>query len=161
MSTNQPISTKIGLKNQLFKNMTLALFYILPSRITSVFISLSIINLIFSVRNSCLAKDSATVDRVGKMLGLHLDEGILMLPEQTCKWYWSDSFLSTRVKVSDGEHTMRELIADKKLFIRHRNLVLNKLLEALPKSITGKLGLNSGYNRLVIKHNITSAILYA
>lgn len=161
MSSKNTLNQPSSLKNRILKKLTLLLFILLPARITRVFISLSIISLIFSVRNSRLASEATTVERVGKMLSLHLDDGVLLLPEQTCSWYWNEDFLGTELKTGHGAYTMRELIKDNHLFIQHRNLVLNALLDSLPKSLFNKLQLRDTTNKLEIKHNITSAFMYA
>jgi hypothetical protein len=44
--------------------------------------------------------------------------------------------------------------------MKNRQIVTDHLLDALPKSISIKLGLNQVHNRLFIKHNIASALMY-
>lgn len=160
MATVNTPSKLDDLKNMILKRLTLVLFVVLPARVANIFISLSIISLIFNVRNSKLSSDTTTVERVSKMLKLHLDDSLLLLPEQTCSWYWNDELLASKLTAGNSTYTMRELIRDNQLFIQHRHLVLNKLLDDLPKCLVAKLKLRHTPNKLAIKHNITSAFLY-
>lgn len=161
MTIDATLSNVNGWKNRMFKKLTLVLFFILPKRITNVFISLSLISLIFNVRNSSFVSDSIAVSRVGRMLRIHLDESVLLLPEQTCKWYWDDTLLDSRIlNTPKGDFTVRELIQDNRMFIHNRHLVLNCLLNSLPRSLFMKLNLTEIGNRLTIKHNVASAFIY-
>ena len=160
MATVNSLRKPSNLKNMILKRLTLVLFVILPAKVANIFISLSIISLIFNVRNSKLSNETTTVERVGKMLKLHLDDSLLLLPEQTCSWYWNDALLESQLTTNTGSYTIRELIRDNQLFLQHRHLVLNKLLDDLPKCLVAKLRLRHTPNKLAIKHNITSAFLY-
>lgn len=161
MHTNFHVDSMGGFRRRLYKRFTLALFFILPSRLTRVFVSLSIISLIFTLRDSQLSDDSRTVERVGKMLNLHLSESVLMLPQHTCHWYWSQDVIDSRIPMQDGSLSLREMVSNTEQFMKHRQTVLTYLLDALPRSIAVKLELDKPESRLHLKHNITSALMYA
>lgn len=150
-----------SIKRKIFKLLTLGLFFVLPSRLTKVFVSLSIISLIFSLRNERLCDDKKTVCRIGKMLNLHMNNGILLLPHKTCQWYWSDRVLDSYLDVNGQYLNMRDMVSSKDMFLRHRSTVINELINTLPKSIVIKMNLNNVSNKLKIKHNITNALMYA
>jgi hypothetical protein len=91
-----------NLKNMVLKKLTLFLFFVMPQRLTRVFVNLSLISLIFHVRDISLQEDAHTLDRVGKMLKIHLNKKILILPQRTLMWYWSDEVMCSQI-VSRGE----------------------------------------------------------
>lgn len=147
-------------KRRMYRRLTLALFFILPSRLTKVFVSLSILSLVFSLRNERLCDYERTVARVGKMLNLHINNSVLLLPHKTCQWYWSDSLLDTSIETQGKILSLREMLVNNEMFLRHRHTIITHLLDSLPKSINIKLGLARTNNRLTLKHNITSALMY-
>ena len=147
--------------NKVLKFVTLFLFYLLPSRISKIFVSLSIISAIFDIRKDGSYRSEETVERIGKVLRVHLTENILLLPEQTLGWYWSKEFFDIQLCVDSKSITIREAILNKEFFNKNKNLILNKMLDALPSSMKNKLGLSEKENRDTIKFDIFNAFEYA
>ena len=140
------------------KHLTLALFFLLPKKLTQVFVSLSIVSLIYNLRNEQLSSSCKSVEHLGKLLRVHIDDSILLLPRQTCQWYWSESVLQE--SIAEGV-SLREVLIDKKLFLRHRGDVISRLTHTLPKMAAVKLGVGKKRNLIQLKHSVTSAMLYA
>lgn len=150
-----------NLNNEIVKRLTLFLFFLLPVKITNVFVSLSLLSLIFSLREENLGDDKDRLDRLSRMLNVHVDKGILLLPTKTMNWYWTDEVMNTMIMTVKGnQRTVKEILADNDLFMYNRNTVTNYLLDTLPKSISVKLALNVPQNRMNIKHNLTSVLMY-
>ena len=149
------------MKNNLVKSFTLFLFFILPTRLTNALVSLSLLTLIFARREENLEDDKGRMERVGHMLKMQIDKSILMLPERAMQWYWPDEVMSSKVVTVKGNtRTIREILGNNQLFMANRNTVVNYLLEALPKTITVKLGLCKPENRIQIKHSVINVLMY-
>jgi hypothetical protein len=148
-------------KFKFLKSITLAVFFCLPRKLTNVFVSLSIVTMILKLRDRNLLSEQTLLTRIEQLLKIHLSESILVLPDQTVSWFWTHQVLATEVQVDGGKHTLQELLFDSEAFMRHRHLVLNTLLTKLPLSVQYKLKLSSAENRIAVKHNIVSALMYA
>lgn len=148
-------------KNRFLKQLTVGLFFVLPVKITNVFVSLSIISLIMKLRELDPGKNKALISKIGELLKIKLSDDIFLLPQQTFDWYWSTEVLNTRLRFDDQDWTVAQLLASRESFIKHRNVVMNILLDNLPSAIKLKLGLYNLSNRLEIKHRIVSAMQYA
>lgn len=148
----------IRFKNDFHKHLTMAIFFLLPAKITNVFVSLSIVTMILQLRDTNLYSDADLMVRIEKLLKIHLHEGILLLPEKTISWYWTPQILGSQMWVEGRATTLRELLVDNRSFLKHRSLVMNKLLGCLPKALRIKLRLDKTKNRIAIKHNIVSAL---
>lgn len=161
MQTNFVGEYEGSLRRRVYKRLTLALFFILPARLTSVFVSLSIISLIFNLRDKQLSEQKRTVERIGRLLNMHLNDKVLMLPQRTCEWYWSVDVLDEKLRVGDDFLSVREMVTTNRLFVKYRHTIVSHLLNCLPKSIALKLQLSKVDKRLALKHGVISAMLYA
>lgn len=148
------------LSNRLLKKITLFLFFLLPRKITSIFVSLSIISMIMSIRNDKIKDDETVINKISEVLKVHLNESILLLPEQTLNWYWKPELFESCVLVDDKLKTLREIILDKDDFMKYKGTVLNRMLDSLPRSIQMKLHLNDTNTRTAIKHNIVNTFIH-
>lgn len=146
--------------NTLMMKITLFVFFLLPTKITNIFVSLSIISMIMSIREDKIQSDQNVIDRINEVLKIHLSDNILHLPEQTLNWYWKPELFDSCVVVDNKMKSLKEIILSKDDFNRHRGLVLNKMLDSLPKSIQMKLKLNDPDTRMTIKHNITNTFIH-
>ena len=148
--------------NKVLKAITLFLFFLLPSRISRIFVSLSIISAIYTIREDSSYTDRNVIDRIGEILKVHLTDQILLLPQQTLSWYWTPAFFDNcMLQVNGRTLTIREAITDKDDFVKYRNQILNCMLDALPKSFQRKLKLSDRTARMDIKQNIFNAVAYA
>ena len=146
--------------NRMLKKITLCLFFLLPRKITNIFVSLSIISMIMAIRDDKIQSDQTVIDKISEVLKVHLNENILLLPEQTLNWYWRPELFETHVMVDNRMCTLKDIILDREAFMRHKGTVLNKMLDSLPKSIQMKLHLNDPDTRLTIKHNIVNTFIH-
>lgn len=161
MSLNSTPIKSTGFKQWVFKKLTMATFLVLPARISSVFVSLSIINLLYSVRDTAFTDNEAAVKRVEEMLRVKLDSSVMLLPERTYNWYWDNDFLSAKVSTKEGVYSMRQLITDTTMLTANWDKVMDYLIASLPKSLITKLHLKYAINRLIIKSNVRAAVLHS
>ena len=149
------------IKSKFLKCLTLTVFFFLPRKLTNVFVSLSIVSMILKLRDRSIHSEQKLLCRIEEMLKINLSESILVLPDQTVSWFWSDKVLHSTVDIDGKKHKLYDLLLDSKSFIRHHNLVLNTLLNKLPITLKYKLKLSDVENRIAVKHNIVSALMYA
>lgn len=159
--TTEAATYNIYKKNNFFKYLTMLLFFILPRKIASVFVSLSIMSLVFKLRDANIVEDPSLKLRIEYILNIHVSQDVLLLPGQTIDWYWTDKLLNENIELEGNTIKFKDLITDKVLFMRHRAYVINRLLDHLPKILKVKLGLKDKKNRLTIKHNIVGSLMYA
>ena len=149
------------IKSQFLKYLTLTVFFFLPRKLTNVLVSLSIVSMILKPRDRSIHSEQTLLCRIEEMLKINLSENILVLPDQTVTWFWSDKVLRSTVDIDGAKHELHDLLLDTDSFFRHRNLVLNTLLSKLPMALKYKLKLSDAENRIAVKHNIVSALMYA
>ncbi|WP_396190492.1 hypothetical protein [Flavobacterium sp.] len=142
------------------KKITLFLFYILPSKIANIFVSLSIISMIMEIRHDKIQSDQTLVAKISEVLKVHLNDSVLLLPEQTLNWYWKPELFDTYILVDNKSRTLREIILDPEDFMRHKGTVLNAMLDSLPLIMKRKLRLYEPQARLIIKHNIVNTFIH-
>lgn len=148
-------------KFKVFKTLTLAVFFCLPRKLTNVFVSLSIVSMILKLRDRNIQSEQTLLTRIEQLLKINLSENILVLPDQTVTWFWSQRVLSTKIEIRGVQRPLHELLLDTDTFLRHRNLILNTLLNSLPLTVRYKLKLFDTENRIAVKHNIISALMHA
>ena len=161
-ATIHPSTTFLeAVKYRLLKTLTLAVFFCLPSKLTNVFVSLSIVTMILKIRDRNLQSEKTMITRIEHLLKINLSENVLVLPDQTVTWFWTEQVLDKVISVEDRHYTLKDLLVDSETFLRHRHLALNTLLNNLPMSVQYKLKLFKPENRIAVKHNIISALMYA
>jgi transcription elongation factor Elf1 len=119
----------------------LFLFFILPNIITKTFINLSILAVIYDIRNVTFSTDHLNTDKIRTLLQISVSEEILLLPGYTIHWFWNDNFLNTVTTVHGEELTLRELITDNKLFFTHLRTIIDLFVANLPNLLKIKMGL--------------------
>ena len=159
MNNTVSVKPESNFSSRMYKCLTSALFFILPVRLSKVLVNLSIIMLVFKVRQETILDHDLTMKRIGRMLRVHLNDKVLMLPGRTCQWYWPDEVLDRPMSVDGATSSLRVMMKDNTTFIRHRGLIVNTLIDNLPKSLAIKLKMNDLHNRLLLKHNITHAVM--
>lgn len=150
-----------SIKFKLLKTLTLVVFFCLPRKLTNVFVSLSVVTMILKLRDRDLQSEKTLLTRIEQLLKINLSEDILILPDQTATWFWTKKVLDIEVQVDGSKHPLHELLLDSVVFMHHRHLILNTLLNNLPLSVQYKLKLSNPENRIAVKHNIVSALMYA
>ena len=148
-------------KFKILKSVTLAVFFCLPRKLTNVFVSLSIVSMVLKLRDRNLQSERTLLTRIESLLKINLSENILVLPNQTVTWFWSQRVLASQVQINGKFYSLEELLLNPDSFLSNRNLVLDVLLDKLPLSVRYKLKLFDVENRIAVKHNIVSALMYA
>ena len=148
-------------KFKILKSVTLAVFFCLPRKLTNVFVSLSIVSMVLKLRDRNLQSERTLLTRIESLLKINLSENILVLPNQTVTWFWSQRVLASQVQIKGKFYSLEELLLNPDSFLSNRNLVLDVLLDKLPLSVRYKLKLFDVENRTAVKHNIVSALMYA
>jgi hypothetical protein len=154
-------TNKNSILNTIYKNITLFLFFILPSKISNIFVNLSIIALIYDLRNVTLCKSNINTDKIHSLLQISVSEEILLLPNYTINWFWDDAFLNSTIVIRDQEYLLKDAIKDSELFFGNLRLVLDKFLDHLPNTLKIKLGMNNVRNRIEVKHGLMNILIYS
>ena len=160
MTKQRLIGKLANLKIAIVKHATFSLFFILPQRLTSTFVGLSLLSLMYQLRNQSLDKDEPRIERINQLLNVHVDEGILILPKKTLTWYWGNEVINSKLTTVRGRQlTVREILLNNDTLTRNRTMVVNHLLGSLPPAIQIKLKLNNPQNRIKIKHTMMGVLL--
>lgn len=161
MRTLTPCSNCGSLLNKFYKNLTLFLFFILPSKIANIFINLSIIAIIYDIRNISFSADKINADKVHNLLKITVSEEILLLPNYTIHWFWDEAFLNTTTVINSKTYTLKEVIKDSNLFFSNMRFVIEMFINHLPQSMKLKLGMTNTKNRIIVKHNLMNILIYS
>ena len=144
----------------LYKNLTLFLFFILPSKVANVFVSLSILALIYQIRRIDYRDKYIDSDKFKRLLRVSFNEEIMLLPSYTVNWFWKDDFLSNTLSIDGKQVTIRDAIAQDEVLFKHLRQITEVLLENIPLSLKVKLRLNDVREKLVVKHNVMNLLIY-
>ncbi len=161
MQTLTPCNNTSSLLNKFYKNLTLFLFFILPSKIANIFINLSILAIIYDIRNISFSADKINTDKVHNLLKITVSEEILLLPSYTIHWFWDDNFLNTTTVIDSHEYTLKEIIRDSHLFFSHICFVIDMFINHLPQTMKLKLGVTNVKKRIEVKHNLMNILIYS
>lgn len=161
MSTLTPCSNNNSVLSKFYKNLTLMLFFILPAKIANIFINLSILAIIYNIRNLTFCTDKINTNKIHDLLKISVSDDILLLPNYTIHWFWDENFLNTKTIVNSKEYTLRELIKDSELFFSHIRLIIDMFINHLPNSLKIKLGMMKTKNRIIVKHNLMNILIYS
>ena len=145
---------------QIYKCITLALFFILPVRVASVFVSLSILALIYELKNIDIKKKNFNEDKLNQLLKLSFSEEIMTLPSYTVHWFWNDKLLNKEIAIDGERMTLKDIIQNDNILYKNLRYVTDILLENIPKSLKFKLNLTETKDRLVVKHNVMNLLIY-
>lgn len=144
----------------IYKNLTLFLFFILPSKVANVFVSLSILALIYQIRRVDYRDNCIDGDKFKRLLRVSFNEEIMLLPSYTVNWFWKDDFLSKTLAIDGAHVTIRDAISRDEVLFKHLRLVTETLLENIPLSLKVKLRLSDAREKLAVKHNVMNLLIY-
>lgn len=161
MSVIAPSKDSQSFLTKFYKGLTLLIFLLLPSKISHIFVNLSILAIIYEIRNMNFCVDKINIDKIHELLKITISDDILLLPNYTIHWFWDEDFLNTKTVIDNKEYTLREIIKDSELFFSHIRTVLNMFINHLPGILKFKLGVSDIKNRLRIKHNLISILVYS
>lgn len=152
-----------GYKRSILKNITLFIFYILPKRATSIYVSLSMVALIYNLKEKKFVSEGINNKKLSSVLKIAVNDEIMILPNFTLSWFWADSILDKTVKLElEGKTlSLKSIVASDDLFFKHIRYVLDELIDSLPRSFKSKLNLNNVDSRFQLKHNVMEAVMFA
>lgn len=149
-----------SLLTQFYKHLTLALFVVLPTRVASTFVSLSILALIYDLKKVDVKKKNFNEDKLNQLLKISFSEEIMTLPSYTVHWFWNDNILNKSVVIDAQSMTLKQVIQNDNLLHKNLRYVTDVLLENLPKSLKFKLNMAETKDRLVVKHSVMNLLMY-
>lgn len=149
-----PIQPTPTLGSRLLKHLTIGLFLILPARVSKIFISLSMLSLIYHIRDESYQKTIIDDSKLRTLLNCSFDNEMMKLPSYTVHWFWSEGFLTEKVKIRGQELTIEEAISNDEIFHRNYKTIIDTLLSNTPKGLYHKLGLSKNKNRLLYKQSL-------
>lgn len=144
----------------IYKNLTLFLFFVLPSKVANVFVSLSILALIYKVRHIDYRTKYIDSDKFNRLLRVNFNEDIMLLPSYTVGWFWKESFLNKTVTIDGRVVSMKEAIASDDILFKHLRYVTEMLIENIPLSLKVKLRLGDVREKIAVKHNVMNLLIY-
>lgn len=144
----------------MYKAITLALFFILPRNVSRIFVSLSVLALIYQVRQIDYRTHGIDCEKFTKLLQVSFNEDIMVLPSYTVNWFWKDEFLDKKIRLDDRHVTIREAIMKDELLFKHLKLITSTLLGNIHGVLKVKLRLTNTKERLAIKHNVMNLLIY-
>jgi hypothetical protein len=115
---------------------------LLPYKVLRTYITLSFISMVSKLHHSkahVILNNPVIKQNVEQLLKTTYNEDTVLLPYATCQLLWPDSILDRKVFTHDGIYTLRELLIDRELFIKHRTVVIHVLFENLPDKCKRKL----------------------
>jgi len=150
----------LRIQHLFYRNLTCALFFILPKKLTNVFYSLSLVSLICKLRQTTLEEISEkNLDKFTHLLHVAYDKEVLLLPEFATNWLWDPVMLNSKIIIKGKEMTVREVISDEHTFNSHFRQVLDYIIKSSPGLIKFKLNLSDKIERLRFKHNVMGLLL--
>ena len=145
---------------ELYKYLTIGIFLFLPSKVANVFVSLSILSLIYNVRNIDLKKDYYTQDKFKKLLNVSVNEEIMLLPKYTLHWFWKEKLLDKTYTIGTEVLTLREALINDKVLFHHLRYIVDILLDSIPYMLKVKLNLKDFKENLIVKHNVITLLIH-
>lgn len=153
-----------GKLDKFYKWLTVHIFYLLPVRVATLFVELSIGFLVLGIRESKTTEIVNTA-KLNQLLHANYDKEFLTLPKTTVSWFWTDDYIDSYVDLRTGRCTIREALADSDVLLRNIGTITNELIDNLPLLIKKKLRVTDDTSRLELKLKlatfITSELRYA
>lgn len=144
----------------IYKNITLFVFFILPSKVSNIFVSLSILSLIYDVRNIDIKEYPISTDKFKTLLNVSFNEEIMLLPQYTVHWFWKESFLDERIQLGTNNVTIREALQKDEFLYTHLRAITDHLVNHIPSLLKYKLNLKDIKSRLIVKHNVMNLLIH-
>lgn len=143
----------------IYKNLTLFVFFILPAKVSNIFISLSILSLIYDVRNIDIKEYPISTDKFKTLLNVSFNEEIMLLPQYTVHWFWKESFLNENIRLGNSNVTIREALQKDEFLYTHLRAITDHLVNHIPSLLKYKLNLKDTKSRLIVKHNVMTLLI--
>lgn len=160
MGTSDIKHTPSGIAVTLYKAITLAIFFILPKKVSRVFVSLSVLALIYQIRKVDFRTHHIDCDKFTKLLKISFNEEVMVLPNHTVNWFWKKELLDKPMVFGGQRMTLRQAILSDDVLFKHLRLITSVLLNNIHGVLKFKLGLRKTKERLAIRHNVVSLLIY-
>lgn len=151
----------INFRVWLYKNLTLLLFFILPAKVSNIFVSLSILSLIYDVRKIDIKEHSIDGEKFKTLLNISYNQEIMVLPQYTVNWFWDDQFLNKSVCLKGINMTLKEALQDNKILFNNLRVIVDELLCNIPSTLQHKLGFKQVKRKLEVKHTVMNLLIHA
>jgi uncharacterized protein YlzI (FlbEa/FlbD family) len=140
------------------KYIALLLFLILPKKLCAIFTNLSILALIYELRNIEFSEEFMDKEKLENLFNIYINEKILIFPKVTITIFWSDKILQKEIMINGHKLTIKEAIEKDEYFYRYKSTIVNNLIKNLPRIIRFKLDLDDRYTRNLFKNNLLQAL---
>jgi hypothetical protein len=131
----------------------------LPRKVSNIFVSLSIVSLIYDVRKLDMKEHPVDNDKFKSLLQITFNEDIMLLPQYTVHWFWKEEFLNDTIVIDKEKITIREALSKNEILFKHLRYIIETLLNNIPKLLKYKLKLSNQRERLVVKHNVMNLLV--
>ena len=140
------------------KYIALFLFLVLPKKLCAIFTNLSILALIYELRNIEFSEEFIDKEKLENLFNIYINEKILIFPKVTITIFWSDKILQKEIMINGHKLTIKEAIEKDEYFYRYKSTIINNLIKSLPRIIRFKLDLDDRYTRNLFKNNLLQAL---
>lgn len=148
---------KESISDRICKWMTVVLFFILPKKVSRIFVEISIYTLFLKVR-SLDPHPRIDLDKLNRLLGRNYSPECVALPSYTLSWFWPEDYLDTQVQLHTGACSLREALVDDEIVKRNLSTITLELVERLPSSLRYKLGLGNKLTNIKFKNNLINML---
>lgn len=145
----------------IYKNLTVLLFFILPTKVSNIFVSLSILSLIYDIKKIDFKDHPLSEDKFRQLLHVSFNEDIMLLPKYTVSWFWNDRMLQDILVINGKTYTLKEALLKDDILFSHLRYITDKLLCHIHPVFKFKLRLKQIHNRLIVKHNVMNLLIRA
>lgn len=90
-----------------------------------------------------------------KLLDVSYIEDITIVPNKSIKCFWGDEFMNKPVFLDGTHYLMKDVICDTELSKNYKGVIIDQMLEFLPKSMYRKLHLDERNNRQTLANNFS------
>lgn len=141
-----------------YKSITLLLFFILPVRVSRIFVSISVAALLIEMRSNLKVEEVFDVQKLNVALKTQYGSDVIALPLYTLDWFWGDSFKSSNILIKNQIVSFKEAVCNDEIFNSNKFVIIEHVIANLPSSLGYKLNVENTRNRRLMKRDITSLV---
>lgn len=143
-----------------YRNMTTAVFLILPNKVSSIFVSLSILSLIYDVRKIDIKECPIADEKFKTLLKVSFNEDIMLFPQHTVHWFWCDQYLDKKIQIKGNNMSIRQALEDNNILFSNLRVIVEELLQNIPPALKYKLGFRITKKKLEVKHTVMNLLIH-
>lgn len=139
------------------RTSTVFVLFILPVRVSCMFLEVSLSVLILKSRS----KTCSQIDMVNffKLVKNDYNDHVVSLPNYTLDFMWSEDMLSKTYVFETGEHSLVEILQDRQLLGTNIERLIDILLNKLPFMMRVKVGAVSETKRSILRKDIMRVLI--